>query len=64
MEQIKQERLFSLEEAAKWCNLSRGAMYMHYRRGHIEPERLLCHKLYFSRKSIDDFRAMYKPFEE
>jgi hypothetical protein len=63
MEQFKQEELFTLEEIAKWCNLSRGAVYMHYRRGHITPVPMMCHRLYFTRTEIDNFRANYCPFK-
>lgn len=62
MNEFKQEELFTLEEVAKWCGLSRNAMYMHYRRGHIQPVRMLCHRLYFTRAEIDQFRANYRPF--
>lgn len=62
MEDLLQTReLFTVEEVAKWCNLSKGAVYQHYRRGHIKPELLQCHRLYFSRESINDFIANYRP---
>lgn len=63
MEQLKEQQLFTIEEVAKWCNMSRNAAYMHYRRGHITPERMLCHRLYFSRAEVDTFRANYVPFK-
>lgn len=62
MNQFKQEELFSIEEVAKYCGLSRNAAYMHYRRGHISPEPMLTHRLYFTREAIDTFRAQYRPF--
>lgn len=62
MKQFQEQQLFTLEEVAKWCNLSRNAAYMHYRRGHIEPEKMACHRLYFSREQVDQFRANYCPF--
>lgn len=62
MNTFTEQQLFTLEEVAKWCNLSRNAAYMHYRRGHIEPEKMRCHRLYFSREQVDQFRAYYCPF--
>lgn len=62
MEGFKEKHLFTIEEVAKWCNMSRNAAYMHYRRGHITPERMQCHRLYFSRAEVDAFRADYVPF--
>ena len=37
---IKQDQLFTIEEVAKLCGLSRNAAYMHYRRGHIQAVKL------------------------
>lgn len=62
MQTFTEQQLFTLEEVAKWCGLTRNAAYMHYRRGHIEPEKMLCHRLYFSREKVDQFRANYCPF--
>lgn len=62
MQQFESQELFTIEEVAKWCHLTRNAAYMHYRRGHIIPERMSCHRLYFSRQSVDEFRAQYVPF--
>lgn len=62
MEQLKYEDLFTIEEVAKFCGISRNAAYMHFRRGHIRAQNLMCHRLYFSRAEIDRFRAMYCPF--
>lgn len=62
MEQINEQQLFTIEEVAKWCNMSRNAAYMHYRRGHIIPVKMLCHRLYFTRAEVDAFRANYVPF--
>lgn len=59
MEFIEKEQLFSTAEAAKWCGISARAFYMHYKRGHIRAVPMLCHKLYFSREEIDNFRANY-----
>lgn len=53
--------LFTVEEVAKWCNMSRKALYQHYRRGHIKPEILRCHRLYFSREAVADFINNYRP---
>jgi predicted site-specific integrase-resolvase len=62
MEQINEQKLFTIEEVAKWCNLSRNAAYMHYRRGHLMPVKMNCHRLYFTREEVDAFRANYVPF--
>ncbi len=62
MNEFKQQELFTLEEVAKWCGMTRNAAYMHYRRGHIEPVRMACHRLYFSREEVDKFRANYVAF--
>lgn len=60
---IQEQELFTIEEVAKWCNLSRGAAYMHYYRGHITPVKdMRTHRIYFTRQSIDTFRAHYVPF--
>lgn len=64
MEQLKYEDLFTIEEVAKFCGISRNAAYMHFRRGHIQAQNLMCHRLYFSRDEIDRFRAMYCPFNK
>lgn len=62
MNVLKSDDLFTIEEVAKWCNMSRNAAYMHYRRGHLEPERMSCHRLYFRRSVVDEFRANYCAF--
>lgn len=62
MEQLKEQQLFTVEEAAKWCNISRNAMYQHYRRGHINCVPMRCHRLFFTRAEIDQFRSLYCPF--
>lgn len=62
MNEIMQQELFTLEEAAKWCGMSPRAFYMHQRRGHVEPVKMLCHRLYFSREAVDNFRASYCAF--
>lgn len=57
------QELYTIEEVAKWCNLSRNAAYMHYHRGHIERVRdINTHRIYFTRKAIDEFRFRYCPF--
>lgn len=54
--------LFTIEEVAKWCNLSRNAAYMHYRRGHLQRvQDIEAHRVYFTRAAIDAFRAKYCP---
>lgn len=62
MQQFKQEELFTIEEVAKWCNLSRDAAYMHYRRGHLKRVDMPSHRIYFTREEVDNFRANYVPF--
>lgn len=54
--------LFTIEDVAKWCGLTRNAAYMHYRRGHINrvPD-IEAHRIYFTRQAIDIFRAKYCP---
>lgn len=64
MKEFRKEDLFSLNEVAKICGLTRNAMYMRYFRGQIKPENTLSHRLYFSRDAIDEFRANYVPFSE
>jgi hypothetical protein len=53
------EDLFDLQEAAKYCGLSRGALYMHYYRGHLQRENLPAHKVYFTRRALEQFKATY-----
>lgn len=57
----RKQELFTVDEVAKWCGMSRTALYQHYRRGHIRPEILRCHRLYFSREAILDFVTNYRP---
>lgn len=64
MKEFKKEDLFSINEAAKICGLSRNAMYMRYFRGQIKTVPTLSHRLYFSREAIDEFRENYVPFSE
>lgn len=58
-----EETLFTIEEVAKWCGLSRNAAYMHYKRGHLVSQNqvggLSCHRLYFTRAQVEEFRAKY-----
>lgn len=62
MNEFRSEELFTLEEVAKWTGSTRDAIYMHYRRGHLTPEKMACHRLYFSRSEVDRFRANYCAF--
>lgn len=62
MRQFRTEELFTIEEVAKFSGMTRNAAYMHYRRGHIKPEPMLAHRLFFTREAIDEFRANYCPF--
>lgn len=58
-----EEVLFTIDEVAKWCGLTRNATYMHYKRGHIKSQNqiagLACHRLYFSREQVEQFRQKY-----
>ena len=56
---IQQEQLFTIEEVAKICGLSRNAAYMHYRRGHLNAVQLQCHRLYFSQRELLSFASRY-----
>lgn len=56
---IQQEQLFTIEEVAKLCGLSRNAAYMHYRRGHIKSVPLDCHRVYFTQKELLSFASRY-----
>lgn len=63
MNQFRTEELFTIEEVAKFCGMSRDAAYMHYRRGHINCVPMMAHRLYFNREAIDQFRALYCAFK-
>ena len=56
---IQQEQLFTIEEVAKLCGLSRNAAYMHFRRGHIKAVPLECHRVYFTQKELLSFASRY-----
>ena len=56
---IQQYQLFTIEEVAKLCGLSRNAAYMHYRRGHIQAVPLECHRVYFTQKELLSFASRY-----
>ena len=56
---IQQDQLFTIEEVAKLCGLSRNAAYMHYRRGHINSVPLECHRVYFTQKELLSFASRY-----
>lgn len=56
---IQQEQLFTIEEVAKLCGLSRNAAYMHFRRGHIQAVPLECHRVYFTQKELLSFASRY-----
>lgn len=56
---IQQEQLFTIEEVAKLCGLTRNAAYMHYRRGHIQAVHLECHRVYFTQKELLSFASRY-----
>lgn len=56
---IQQDQLFTIEEVAKLCGLSRNAAYMHYRRGHLKAVPLECHRVYFTQKELLSFASRY-----
>ena len=64
MNEFRSEELFTLEEVAKWCGMTRDAVYMHHRRGHLQPQNMACHRLYFTRYEVDNFRANYCRFSD
>jgi len=64
MKEFKKDDLFTMDEAAKICGLTRNAMYMRYFRGQIKAIPTMSHRVYFTRDAIDEFRATYVPFSE
>lgn len=62
MKEFKREDLFTMDEVAKICGLSRNAMYMRYFRGQITAVPTLSHRLFFTRDAVDEFRAKYVPY--
>lgn len=59
MKEFRREELLTLSEVARFCGLSRNALYMRYFRGQIKAADTLSHKLYFTREAVDEFRAKY-----
>ena len=56
------QELFTIEEVAKWCGISRNAAYMHYTRGHLSRcTDVEAHRVYFTRQSVEEFKAKYFP---
>ena len=54
--------LFTIEEVAKACGISRNAAYMHYSRGHLNRCRdIEAHRVYFTRQEVERFKAKYFP---
>lgn len=54
--------LFTIEEVAKWCGISRNAAYMHYQRGHLNRcKEVEAHRVYFTRQEVEEFKAKYFP---
>lgn len=53
------EQLFTIEEVAKWCNISPRAMYMRYKRGQIQAVNMQSHRKYFTREAVELFMAKY-----
>lgn len=59
---MEKDDLFTIEEVAKWCGISRNAAYMHYRRGHLNRrEDIEAHRVYFTRQAVEEFKAKYLP---
>lgn len=59
--QVNEKNLFTIEEIAKWFAMSKRAVYMHYYRGHLKPENLESHKLYFTRNEVENFGKRFIP---
>lgn len=56
------QNLYTIEEVAKWCGISRNAAYMHYQRGHIcRCMDIQAHRVYFTRQAVEEFKAKYFP---
>lgn len=54
--------LFTIEEVAKACGISRNAAFMHYSRGHISRcEGIQAHRVYFTRQAVEEFKNKYYP---
>lgn len=54
--------LFTIEEVAKYCGISRDAAYMHYQRGHIARcTDVQAHRVYFTRAALEEFKNKYFP---
>lgn len=64
MTEFKKEDLFTIEECAKFCRMTRNAFYMRYTRGQIDPVPMKTHRLYFTREALDEFRANYCPYND
>lgn len=60
--QVEREELFTIEEVAKWCGISRNAAYMHYTRGHLHRcTDIEAHRVYFTRQAVEEFKSKYFP---
>lgn len=56
------QELFTIEEVAKWCGISRNAAYMHYQRGHLNRcKDIEAHRVYFTRQEVEQFKSKYFP---
>lgn len=54
--------LFTIEEVAKWCGITRNAAYMHYVRGHLHRcTEVEAHRVYFTRQEVEEFKSKYFP---
>ena len=56
------QELFTIEEVAKWCGISRDAAYVHYYRGHLRRcTDVEAHRVYFTRQAVEEFKNKYFP---
>lgn len=59
---VELQQLFTIEEVAKWCGISRNAAYMHYIRGHLNRcKEIEAHRVYFTRQAVEEFKNKYFP---
>lgn len=56
------QELFTIDEVAKWCGITRNAAFMHYHRGHLQRcQDIEAHRVYFTRQAVEEFKAKYFP---
>lgn len=59
---VELQQLFTIEEVAKWCGISRNAAFMHYYRGHLNRcTEVEAHRVYFTRQAVEEFKQKYYP---